>query len=64
MTWLVLAVIVVAVIALALLILRDVLRCLALTDMLYARALAGECHCTRHRICDVCLAELRGERAA
>lgn len=24
----------------------------------------GECTCTRHRLCAVCLAELRGEQAA
>lgn len=28
------------------------------------RAQRGECTCTRHRLCAVCLAELRGEQAA
>lgn len=64
MTWLVLGIIIAATIALGVLLLRDVLRCLEIGNSLYERAVAGECHCTRHRICAVCLAELREERAA
>jgi hypothetical protein len=64
MTWVAVGVVVAAFIALGLLLLRDVLRCFALGNVLYERTIAGECHCTRHRICAVCLAELRQERAA
>lgn len=64
MTYLALALIAAALLALVCLLARDVLRCLERADLLYEAAAAGECHCSRHRLCAVCLAELRGDREA
>lgn len=56
MTMLVVITVTIAFVAFMLLLLGDVLR-------LFRGLNEGKCHCTRYRLCDVCLAELREDAA-
>ena len=64
MTWLAVILVTAPFVALMFWIAHELGQLLAEAGVLDERAAAGECHCTRHRLCWVCLEELRSGREA